>query len=82
MTSIEWLEYKTQNTKWIDLTLSERKEIIQQAKEMHKTEQENLYTEEQVREALFCALNIDRTTCCTTRTTDSIVREVIQSLKN
>ena len=38
MTSIEWLEYKTQNTKWIDLTLSERKEIIQQAKEMHKQE--------------------------------------------
>jgi len=38
MTSIEWLEYKTQNTKWIDLTLSERKEIIQQAKEMHKDE--------------------------------------------
>jgi hypothetical protein len=37
-TSIEWLEYKTQNTKWIDLTLSERKEIIQQAKEMHKQE--------------------------------------------
>jgi hypothetical protein len=41
----------------------------------------NTYTEEQVREALFCALNIDKTTCCTTRTTDSIVREVIQSLK-
>jgi transcriptional regulator with GAF, ATPase, and Fis domain len=42
---------------------------------------ENLYTEEQVREALFYALNINRTTCCTTRTTDSIVREIIQSLK-
>jgi len=46
------------------------------------TQQENLYTEEQVREALFSALNVNRTTCCTTRTTDSIVREAIKSLKN
>ena len=38
MTSVEWLEYKTQNSKWLDLTLNERKEIIQQAKEMHKVE--------------------------------------------
>jgi len=43
-------------------------------------QQETLYTEEQVREALFYALNVNKTTCCTTRTTDSIVRETIQSL--
>lgn len=42
---------------------------------------ERMYSEEDLREALFSALNIDRTTCCTRRTTDSIVRESIQSLK-
>jgi hypothetical protein len=46
-----------------------------------KWQAERMYTEEQVREALFYALNVNRTTCCTTRTTDSIVRESIQSLK-
>jgi hypothetical protein len=71
MTSIEWLIncFKTEyNPKEVWL------EKFEQAKEMHKAEQENLYTEEQVREALFFALNVNRTTCCTTRTTDSIVR--------
>jgi hypothetical protein len=47
----------------------------------YKDKEQTLYTEEQVREALFYALNVNRTTCCTTRTTDSIVRETIQSLK-
>jgi hypothetical protein len=51
-----------------------------QEEEVQLPQQETLYTEEQVREALFFALNVNRTTCCTTRTTDSIVRETIQSL--
>ena len=79
MTSIEWLVNVVQSCiapNYIP------KEIIDQAKEMHKTEQETLYTEEQVREALFYALNVNKTTCCTTRTTDSIVREIIKSIKN
>ena len=77
MTSIEWLENKLKTyLSWSSFL----EEDFEQAKEMHNAEQENLYTEEQVREALFFALNVNRTTCCTTRTTDSIVRETIQSL--
>jgi len=79
MTSIEWLEGQFK----IYLPSIHQKGLenaFEKAKEIHKAEQENLYTEEQVREALFFALNVNRTTCCTTRTTDSIVRETIQSL--
>ena len=54
-------------------------DFCHQAKEMEA--KETLYTEEQVREALFFALNVDKTNCCTTRTTDSIVREAIKSIK-
>jgi tRNA threonylcarbamoyladenosine modification (KEOPS) complex Cgi121 subunit len=49
MTSIEWLVNVVQSCiapNYIP------KEIIEKAKEMHKAEQESLYTEEQVREAL------------------------------
>ena len=53
--------------------------IVEKAKKLKK--EEKTYTEEQVREALFFALNVDKTNCCTTRTTDSIVREAIKSIK-
>jgi hypothetical protein len=77
MTSIEWFREKLHN----DYGLAFSDNLFKQAKEMHKAEQESLYTEEQVREALFYALNVNRTTCCTTITTDSIVREAIKSIK-
>lgn len=54
-------------------------EIIDKLVEENRTKR--MYSEEDLREALFYALNIDRINCCTTRTTDSIVRESIQSLK-
>jgi len=80
MTSVEFLMQEIMG-KDFRLTISDNDlNRYQEAVEMHKAEQENLYTEEQVREALFFALNVNRTTCCTTRTTDSIVRESIQLL--
>lgn len=39
------------------------------------------YTEEDLKEALFAALNHDKEECCVTHTRDSIVRSVIQSLQ-
>jgi len=81
MTSIEKLVYNLVYNNLVDNSPNSKLwEIVEEAKEMYKSEQETLYTEEQVREALFFALNVNRTTCCTTRTTDSIVRETIQSL--
>lgn len=46
-----------------------------------KWAQERLYTEEDVREMLFEALNHDKTECCVTHTNDSIVRKVIREYK-
>ena len=65
---------------YITTPISVLRYISELEKLVPSTQQETLYTEEQVRESLFYALNVNRKTCCTTRTTDSIVRETIQSL--
>lgn len=46
-----------------------------------KWAQEKLYSEEDVREMLFEALNHNKTECCVTHTNDSIVRKVIREYK-
>lgn len=53
--------------------------IIKEAKEMEK--EQKGYSEEQVREMLFMALNEPKETCCTTHTLDSIVRKVLKTFK-
>lgn len=42
--------------------------------------EDKLYSENDLREALFLALYTEKKECCITKTIDSIVREVIQSL--
>jgi hypothetical protein len=55
MTSIEWLEKNIR----LDMNSFELIKYFDQAKEMHKTEQETLYTEEQVREAYIHAFMLE-----------------------
>lgn len=43
--------------------------------------EEKLYSEEDLKEALFYALYVEKTNGYITRTTDSIVREAIQAIK-
>jgi hypothetical protein len=82
MTSIEWLEEKLIDN-GVNF-LSEEFEFIKQAKEMHKAEQESLYTEEQVREAI----DMSRKGIITEAYGDLEVEylfekeQIIQSLKN
>ena len=54
MTSIEWLKQEL----WEQFKFSFSDNIFEQAKEMHKAEQENKFTEEQVREAISKSVSI------------------------
>jgi hypothetical protein len=47
----------------------------------NKAKEKYKYTEEDLREALFEALNTPKEECCVTHTKDSIVRRVIKSLQ-
>ena len=44
MTAVEWLEEHMKKVNWIDRKLSERMDIIQQAKEMEKEQIVDAYT--------------------------------------
>ena len=52
MTSIEWLSEMVSKMGYVSA------DIFEQAKEMHKAEQENKFTEEQVREAISKSVSI------------------------
>lgn len=73
MTAVEWLAEKfyanegIMKSVWLEL-----------AKEM---ENDQIYSEEEVREMLFMALNETQDECCTTHTKDSIVRKVLKTFK-
>jgi hypothetical protein len=47
-----------------------------------KWQAERMYSEEEVKDMLFEALNHKKEECCITHTTDSIVRKIIQQFKN
>ena len=47
-----------------------------------KWQQERSYSEEEVKDMLFEALNKKQEQCCITNTKDSIVREVLKQFKN
>jgi len=78
MTPAQYNEYQRQADvieqakKW-----KEEQELLQQ----QILQQENLYTEEQVIEALFYALNVNRISFFNPRPIDSIVIEAIKILK-
>ena len=46
-----------------------------------KWQQERMYSEEEVRDMLFEALNEKKEKCCVTNTTDSIVRKILKQFK-
>lgn len=71
MTAVEWLVQQLRNGKEFNDNL------IKQAKEMEVKQRG--YSEEQVREMLFMALNEPQEKCCTTHTKDSIVRKVLKT---
>jgi hypothetical protein len=74
-TSIEWLweqipfEFTSKRSAF---------EVFEQAKEMHKAEQETLYTEEQVREAMSMARKLSGVAY----TNDEIIQSLKQSKKD
>ena len=47
-----------------------------------KWQVKQMYSEEDVKEMLFMALNEPKETCCTTHTKDSIVRKVLKTFKS
>lgn len=78
MTAVEWLE--SEFNKWAEGGLFIPPHIITQAKKMEK--EQRGYSEEDVREMLFMALNEPEQECCITHTKDSIVRKVLKTFKS
>lgn len=79
-TAVEWL---VQEINKINVSTEARifiNKLEQQAKEMEK--EQKGYSEEDVREMLFMALNEPEQECCITHTKDSIVRKVLKNFKS
>ena len=74
--AVEWMarHLRAQNSPYT------KEQIIEIASEMEK--EQKGYSEEQVREMLFMALNEPQEECCTTHTKDSIVRKVLKTFKS
>ena len=82
-TAVEWLEEQIKDIFYIaeasEMT-KKFKSVYDRAKEMEK--EQKGYSEEEVKDMLFEALNKKQEQCCITNTKDSIVREVLKQFKN